>query len=867
MKKIAVILALLLPMLAIGQGTTTIRMKRAFIDTLYITKAVTDTSTLLLVMDEDGKIKVNRISTGTDYWTVATSLLQKIDTTTGLNIYTGAGADYSYIAQTANGQQVRATTIKRSTGAGASVLLNDNPGYVNISGTDGTYTDQIQVNQGLGYLTGLSSKNTSNRMHLGSSSVPWGTLYADSAKYTKDITINSMTVGRGKSDGGPAGNNSAFGRFSLYSNTTGTGNSAFGMNSLRYVTTGTSNTAVGYGALNLVVTGIENTAMGSGAGSNVTGSGNAAFGMNSGQKSTGNNNSSFGPYSLINNTSGYSNTAVGVYALKSNTTGSNNIAIGDSAGYSYTTLSNRMYLGARDTTTTGIFWNRTTGINKGWWLGSMNIKDIAVGSRTAEKMLVHDTLTGDVRRLPIPANSQWTTSGSNIYYTGGNVGIGTTAPKGLSHIRTLAGGTYVKTVILDAGDNTTSSAIGIDFNTSSNDLGNDPGARIRGIRRGSNAITDLIFSTRNSASSLVDHIALTNAGLVGIGTTAPATTLDVNGTATLPTILGGSAVGSNITYTSTSGAGTAGGIAHQFKGGTNGGTIIATMLNNGSLGIGTTAPGYSLQIAGTGYASQVLGSGTSLQSAKLTTWNSADNLTLESRTNKDIVFNTSGSNERMRLTSAGNVGIGTTNPLNKLHIGNATTGGIRVAGATDDSIGISSTSSLRMYGNATVFDDLMMPFSTGTTAGTGYPQYNTDSLWHHFVIDTTGPTKCIIYMPVQLPHKWKEGSTIYPHIHYRHATAQGTPTFKIKYKWINIGATSGAWNWHTMSTTTGTTDLTHQMVYNAAGISGAGKTISSMLLCQIYLTGQTGTGGIDAYQFDIHIECDALGSNSETSKN
>jgi hypothetical protein len=57
---------------------------------------------------------------------------------------------------------------------------------------------------------------------------------------------------------------------------------------------------------------------------------------------------------------------------------------------------------------------------------------------------------------------------------------------------------------------------------------------------------------------------------------------------TTPLLIGGSAVDSKITYKSTTGAGTTSGIAHQWLGRTNGETVIATMLNNGSVGIGTT---------------------------------------------------------------------------------------------------------------------------------------------------------------------------------------------------------------------------------------------------------------------------------------
>jgi hypothetical protein len=60
---------------------------------------------------------------------------------------------------------------------------------------------------------------------------------------------------------------------------------------------------------------------------------------------------------------------------------------------------------------------------------------------------------------------------------------------------------------------------------------------------------------------------------------------------TTPLIVGGTAVGSNIIYKSTTGEGTPTGIAHQWVGGTNGATVLATMLNNGRFGVGTASPG------------------------------------------------------------------------------------------------------------------------------------------------------------------------------------------------------------------------------------------------------------------------------------
>jgi len=173
---------------------------------------------------------------------------------------------------------------------------------------------------------------------------------------------------------------------------------------------------------------------------------------------------------------------------------------------------------------------------------------------------------------------------------------------------------------------------------------------------------------------------------------------------------------------------------------------------------------------------------------------------------------------------------------------------------------------LELHGNATYWDDLFFPFTTGEISGSGYPAYDTDSMYYNFVLDTTGVTKCIKYFEIQLPHKWREGSIIYPHVHYKHQTGIGTPKFKAKYKWFTIGGTTDTgWKWYPMEQTTGTTNNTHQMSYNAsAGISGAGKGVSSILILQLYLS-DTPTD-VKSYQFDIHIECDALGSRTLEAK-
>ena len=186
-------------------------------------------------------------------------------------------------------------------------------------------------------------------------------------------------------------------------------------------------------------------------------------------------------------------------------------------------------------------------------------------------------------------------------------------------------------------------------------------------------------------------------------------------------------------------------------------------------------------------------------------------------------------------------------------------------GTASTTVTMDTTSGIRLTGGATTWDDLMFPFSTGQSGGLSYPTFNADSNYYTFVVDTTGPTKCMQYFIIQMPHRWKQGSAIHPHVHYKHETGVGTPKFIMKYKWYALdGTTAKGWGWYKMETTTGTTDKTHQLVYGSGGISGTGMGFSSMLVCQIYLS--AAPTNVNAWQFDIHYEIDGFGSEEEVAK-
>lgn len=125
----------------------------------------------------------------------------------------------------------------------------------------------------------------------------------------------------------------------------------------------------------------------------------------------------------------------------------------------------------------------------------------------------------------------------------------------------------------------------------------------------------------------------------------------------------------------------------------------------------------------------------------------------------------------------------------------------------------------------------------------------------------------IVYITVQFPHAWKEGSDIHPHVHCRQQFNLQA-VFKMDYIWYNLGeAIPAVWTTLTMNTySTAYTSGTISQIISGPTISGAGKTISSILKLKLYRQDNVYTGDILVDQFDIHIQVDAAGSELEFTK-
>ena len=117
-----------------------------------------------------------------------------------------------------------------------------------------------------------------------------------------------------------------------------------------------------------------------------------------------------------------------------------------------------------------------------------------------------------------------------------------------------------------------------------------------------------------------------------------------------------------------------------------------------------------------------------------------------------------------------------------------------------------------------------------------------------------------MFFTLQLPHNWKDGTTIYPHLHWlpKSDSATGNVKWNMDYSWANLDTETFS------AATTITTTSSGALVQNkhivteiGTGITGSGKTYSSVLICRVYRDGthanDTYTDKAGGLSMDFHI--------------
>jgi len=175
---------------------------------------------------------------------------------------------------------------------------------------------------------------------------------------------------------------------------------------------------------------------------------------------------------------------------------------------------------------------------------------------------------------------------------------------------------------------------------------------------------------------------------------------------------------------------------------------------------------------------------------------------------------------------------------------------------------------LQLNGTATVWDDLRFSATGINPAGAVGPM-TFDSTNIGFLASPSATQTIAII--AQMPHSWKIGSTIYPHIHWEPVTTHvGNVLWRMEYKWTNIGGTEPG-SWTPLDKLSATDGIAYKHQLSAFGpVVGTGKTLSSIITIKISRIGGDGTdtftGDALLKEFDIHYEMDSLGSRQEYIK-
>lgn len=387
-----------------------------------------------------------------------------------------------------------------------------------------------------------------------------------------------------------------------------------------------------------------------------------------------------------------------------------------------------------------------------------------------------------------------------------------------------------------------------------------------------------VFTTNFKNSSLVFLcsiflITYSNNAQVGIGTTDPKSTFEVNGTF-------GQKV-STITATTV--------LDDTY------GSII--ICNNGSTAITVTLPDvtlcsgrvYTIKRNTTSTANVTI-VGTIDGATNLILAKASEALTLFSNATewKAASANNSSLSSDWNLTgnagtNAGTNFVGTTDATALVLKTNATSrvnvssdGITKIGDVTNgNDTKIEADGTLVFEGSAEVWDDLRVSLDKGSSSASLEYVFTNPGPQIWYFRNNEGLE--MMSFVVQLPHSWKEGTIIYPHVHWLpKASKTGNVEWNLDYSWQNYDSTTPL-VFPTFSTSTVTvagpfTANTHRItsLTGGSGLNGTGKKISSILICRIW---RNSSNAADTYaddagllSLDFHYQIDTVGSRAEYVK-
>jgi len=170
------------------------------------------------------------------------------------------------------------------------------------------------------------------------------------------------------------------------------------------------------------------------------------------------------------------------------------------------------------------------------------------------------------------------------------------------------------------------------------------------------------------------------------------------------------------------------------------------------------------------------------------------------------------------------------------------------------------------------WDDLRVPLESSKAGGAKEPDFgkcvddnNGSQGVYCFKFDPNLEQE--LFFSIQIPHRYKEGSDIHPHIHWTPSSSGNAYViWGLEYSWANINE---PWPY---TTTIKASGLGHaeqnHSVLELGTINGSGKNLSSMLMCRLFRDATNDDYEYDAniIEFDLHYQADSHGSWQEYKK-
>jgi hypothetical protein len=195
---------------------------------------------------------------------------------------------------------------------------------------------------------------------------------------------------------------------------------------------------------------------------------------------------------------------------------------------------------------------------------------------------------------------------------------------------------------------------------------------------------------------------------------------------------------------------------------------------------------------------------------------------------------------------------------------------------------IEADGSLSYEGTATRWDDLKVPVNSIRIRGT-----TDDPTWDAFIGNTAllwfrSDRSEDVLFTLQMPHAWKEGTAIFPHVHWTtgksgdSAPGNDRVTWGLEYYWANVGDqfptnTATITGTTVAAPNTGSILLREHVItpLGSGGISGTGShNLSSMIVCRLYRENVSNDypGDAGLLEIDFHYQIDSDGSRQEYTK-